>query len=171
LRIPGGKRCLELLGQLGVQFKPLAQRGKMATPVEVRGEIGGIRYTSGGKRSLVCDCRLALALHWSAPVLNAWNISEVEHMGAYVNRTTRRGRPSLHALGLALDAAKFKSKHESHSVARDYVRGLGPACVDGAPTLNQMACQLRHLGLFRELITPDHDSDHHDHFHLAIVPL
>jgi hypothetical protein len=171
LRIPGGKRCLELLGQLGVEFKPLAQRGRMATPVEIRGEIGGVRYTSGGKRSLVCDCRLALALHWSAPVLNAWNISEVEHMGAYVNRTTRRGRPSLHALGLALDAAKFKSKRGSHSVARDYVRGLGPTCVDDAPTLNQMACQLRHLGLFRELITPDHDSDHHDHFHLAIVPL
>lgn len=170
-RIPGGARCLALLSQLGIRHVPLERRGRMETPVEVRGDIGGVRYTSEGRRSLVCDCRLALALHWSAPVLTAWNISEVEHMGAYVNRTTRSGRPSLHARGLALDAAKFKSKHASHSVARDYVRGLRSACRSDAPALNQMACQLRELGLFRELITPDHDSDHHDHFHLAIVPL
>jgi len=171
LRIPGGTRCLELLSQLGISYRRLPARGGMATPVEVRGDIGGIRYTSEGRRSLVCDCRLALALHWSAPVLAAWDISEVEHMGAYVNRRTRAGRPSLHALGLALDAAKFKSARGSHSVARDYVRGLGHSCYQDAPPLNQMACQLRQLGLFRELITPDHDADHHDHFHLAIVPL
>ena len=28
-----------------------------------------------------------------------------------------------------------------------------------------------YLRLFRELITPDHDADHRDHVHLAIVPL
>ena len=92
-------------------------------------------------------------------------------MGAYSNRRTRQGRPSLHALGLALDAAKFKTAGVSHSVENDFVRGLGQSCVPDAPVLNQMACQLRRLGLFRELITPDHDADHHDHFHLAIVPL
>lgn len=171
LRIVGGQRCLDLLTRLGVEHRPIGPRGRAETLVEVRGALGGVRYTSQGKRSLVCDCRLALALYWSAPVFARWNISEVEHMGAYVDRRTRRGRPSLHALGLALDAAKFKSSGTSHSVARDYARGLGTGCYSDAPPLNQIACQLRDLGLFRELITPDHDADHHDHFHLAIVPL
>lgn len=170
LRIVGGERCLSILKRLGVEYTAIGPRGQAETLVEVHGEIGGIRYTSQGRRSLVCDCRLALALYWSAPVFTRWNISEVEHMGAYVDRRTRRGRPSLHARGLALDAARFKSSSTSHSVSRDYARGLGSGCFEGAPPLNQIACQLRDLGLFRELITPDHDADHHDHFHLAIVP-
>lgn len=170
LRIAGGERCLEILSGLGVQYEHLGARGKASTLVNVRSDIGGVLYTTGGKRSLVCDCRLALALYWSAPVLSRWNISEVEHMGAYVDRRTRRGSPSLHALGLALDAATFKSEGNSHSVAHDYERGVR-GCSPQAPPLNQLACELRRLRLFRELITPDHDADHHDHFHLAILPL
>jgi hypothetical protein len=171
LRIPGGAHCLSLLGQLGVPHEPLSPIRGMSTPVEVRGAIGGIRYTTGGEERLVCDCRLALALHWSAPVLSAWRVSEVEHYGAYSYRTTRKGRPSLHARGLALDAAAFKLGPHEHRVERDYARGWGTGCSPEAPALNQITCQLRDLGIFRELITPDHDRDHHDHIHLAILPL
>jgi hypothetical protein len=171
LRIPGGQRCLDLLDQLGVKYQRLSPRGRVATPVEVVGDIAGVRYVTEGRPSLVCDCRLALALHWSAPVLLAWNVSEIEHYGAYANRTTRQGRPSLHARGLALDAARFKFSSVSQSVSEDYARGWGPGCWPEAPALNQIVCRLRSLGLFRELITPDHNSDHHDHVHLAIVPL
>lgn len=169
LRIPGGERCLETLTQLGVKYQRLKPRGNMATPVHVVGDIGGIRYVSQGRPSLVCDCRLALALHWSAPVLAAWNISSIEHFGAYADRSTRRGRPSLHAMGLALDAAAFRFASTRQSVAEDYARGVG--CWQEAPAVNQVVCRLRDLRLFRELITPDHDADHDDHVHLAIAPL
>lgn len=169
LRIPGGQRCLDLLNQLGVEHKRLSPRGSVDTPVDVVGDIGGIRYVSQGRASLVCDCRLALALHWSAPVLSAHGIQTVEHFGAYANRSTRRGRPSLHAMGLALDAAAFKFTSARQSVAEDYERGAG--CWSEAPAVNQVVCRLRSLGLFRELITPDHDADHDDHVHLAIAPL
>ena len=37
LRIPGGKRCLSLLNQLGVRYKKLSPRGHVATPVEITG--------------------------------------------------------------------------------------------------------------------------------------
>ena len=171
LRIPGGKRCLALLTRLGVKHRPLPARGRMAVPVSVTGDIGGIIYTQGGKPSLICDCRLVLALHWAAPVLRAWHVSEVEHFGAYANRTTRRGRPSLHALGLALDAARFRFPDQNASVAKSYAQGLGGGCSPEAPALNRVVCELRALGLFRELITPDHDADHQDHVHLGIVPL
>jgi hypothetical protein len=167
LRIPGGKRCLSVLDRLGVKYAKLSPRGKMQTPVEIRSDIAGITY----KPKLVCDCRLALALHWSAPVLESWHIREVEHYGAYSNRTTRRGRPSLHARGLALDVARFQFPDARLDVASNYERGWGAGCGPNAPPLNRVVCQLRQLHLFRELITPDHDEDHQDHVHLGILPL
>jgi hypothetical protein len=167
LRIPGGKRCLSVLDQLGVKYEKLSPRGRVKTPVAIHGAIAGITY----KPTLVCDCRLALALHWSAPVLGQWHISEVEHFGAYSNRTTRRGRPSLHAQGLALDVARLKFPDARLDVASRYERGWGAGCGPNAPALNRVVCQLRQLGLFRELITPDHDADHQDHVHIGILPL
>jgi hypothetical protein len=167
LRIPGGKRCLSVLDRLGVKYKKLSPRGNVKTPVEIQSAIAGVSY----KPTLVCDCRLALALHWSAPVLEAWHISEVEHYGAFSNRTTRRGRPSLHARGLALDVARFKFPDARLDVASNYERGWGAGCGPNAPPVNRIVCQLRQLGLFRELITPDHDDDHQDHVHLGIPPL
>jgi len=171
LRIPGGKRCLVLLDQLGVKYKKLSPRGRVKTPVEITSDIAGVRYTNGGKTSLVCDCRLGLALVWAAPVLSTWHISEVVHYGAFSNRTTRQGRPSLHAQGLALDVARIKFPDRNLGVADTYGRGWGAGCRPNAPAINQVVCQLRELGLFRELITPDHDSDHRDHVHLGIVPM
>jgi hypothetical protein len=170
LRIPGGRRCLELLAQLRVKHIAIAPRGRMQTPVQVTGDIGGVTYTQSGEPSLLCDCRLVLALHWAAPLLRSWHITRVEHYGAYSNRTTRGGRPSQHALGLAIDAARFEFPDQSVSVARSYGRGWGDGCGSAAPALNRVVCGLRHLQLFRELITPDHDADHHDHVHLAIAP-
>jgi hypothetical protein len=171
LRIPGGKRCLALLDDLKIPYKRLSPRGRVETPVAIGGAIGGVLYTQNGKPALTCDCRLALALHWAAPVFGAWHISEVEHYGAYSNRTTRSGRSSLHADGLALDMARLKFPDSSLSVLDAFGRGWGAGCSEQAPALNQVVCQLRELGLFRELITPDHDADHYNHVHVAIVPL
>lgn len=167
LRIPGGRRCLDVLTQLGVKYRKLSPRGRVKTPVEIQSDIGGVTY----KPALVCDCRLALALHWSAPVLASWHITEIEHYGAFADRTTRRGRPSRHAQGLALDVARFKFPDSRLDVASSYAHGWGAGCRPDAPALNRVVCQLRELGLFRELITPDHDNDHRDHVHLAIAPL
>ena len=171
LRIPGGKRCLALLDRLGIEYRRLSPRGRVKTPVAITSAIGGVTYTQNGKPALTCDCRLALALHWAAPVLEAWHISQIEHYGAYSNRTTRSGRASRHADGLALDVARFKFPDSSLTVVDAFGRGWGAGCSDKAPAVNQVVCQLRELGLFRELITPDHDADHYNHVHLGIVPL
>lgn len=169
LRLPSGEACLKRLDALGVAYRRLGPRAGVDTLVEIRGPIAGVSYTVHGRPRLVCDCRLALALHDVGPVLAARNVSEVKHSGAYVPRTTRTGRPSLHARGLAIDAHVFALGQARVSVANDFERGLG--CGAGAPVLNQLACDLRETRLFRELITPDHDAHHHDHFHLGIAPL
>ncbi|HTU57188.1 MAG TPA: hypothetical protein VMF89_02125, partial [Polyangiales bacterium] len=48
---------------------------------------------------------------------------------------------------------------------------LQDGCSTDAPLLNQLACRLKARGLFRELLTPDYDADHHDHLHLGLAPL
>jgi hypothetical protein len=152
LAIPDGEACL-------------------VTPVAVTGPIGGVRYESAGVTSLVCDCRLAVALDSVAPELRSFGIKEVQHSGAYVFRTTRSGRPSLHALGLAIDVHRIHAGAHRLDVSRDYARGQGPSCEQSSPVLNRLACELDRTGLFEQVITPDDDSDHRDHLHLAIAPL
>ncbi len=170
LRLASGPSCLARLERLGIEHRRLRRLRGVATPVVVTGRIGGIRYAKLGRSSLTCDCRLVLALHRASEVLRGFGVSEVQHSGAYAYRRTRSGRLSLHARGLALDAHRFLVAGEVVSVVRSFRRGLGSGCDAGAPPLNRMACDLRQLGLFRELITPDHDADHRDHFHLGIAP-
>jgi hypothetical protein len=171
LAIPDGDECLALLEQQGVAFHQIAPKPGMVTPIAVTGPIGGVRYESAGVTSLVCDCRLAVALDWLAPELRSFGVREVQHSGAYVYRTTRHGRPSLHALGLAIDVHRIRMGNQRLSVSRDYARGQGRSCEEGSAVLNRLACELDRTGLFEQVITPDDDSDHRDHLHLAIRPL
>jgi hypothetical protein len=170
LRIPGGATCLSWLPRLGIEYRSLEPIPAVATPVEVRSPIGGISYKSLGQESVVADCRLILALDWIGPSLREFGIREVQHSGAYVNRAQKSGRPSLHARGLAIDLHGFTDGEERVEVERDFARGIGDGCDGGAPEINRVVCRLRALDLFQELLTPDHDADHHDHVHLAIAP-
>src|SRR5690606_24856192 len=124
---------------------------------------GGIEFISAGKREVVCDCRMALALDWSARALAPMGVTAIRYSGAYVYRTTRSGRPSLHARGLAIDVHGVEFGPYTHWVAHHFQRGRTGRCDGSEPALNRVECRLRSLGLFRELITPDHNSDHHDH--------
>lgn len=170
LRIPGGEACYDWLSRLGIEHERTKPMGGVANPVRITGPIGGIRYSSDGKPGLVCDCRLALALDWSARTLAPMGITAIRYSGAYVNRTTRAGKPSMHARGLAIDVHGLTFGDQTHWVKKEYEKGLGDGCESDAPEVNHVACRLRALRLFRELITPDHNWDHRDHLHLAIVP-
>lgn len=169
LEIPEGASCLDWLAARGVAFRPLEPTPGMRTPVEIVGAIDGIRFESAGAPVLVCDCRLAVALLWIAPELHGFGVTEVHHSGAYVYRTTRNGKPSLHAEGLAIDVHELRLARTRLEVGKDFERGA--RCAGGVPPLNRLACDLSRTGLFREVITPDDDSDHRDHLHLAIAPL
>lgn len=171
LSIPDGPACLDWLAQQNVSFKVLPEKPGMVTPIHVTGPIGGVAYESGGRESIVCDCRLAVALGWLGPELRAFGIDEVHHSGAYVYRTTKSGRPSLHAQGLAIDVHILRVGRRRFEVSRDFERGAGADCGPDSRMINRLACELSRTGLFEEVITPDDDSDHRDHLHLAIAPL
>jgi hypothetical protein len=160
---------LAWLAQLGVTFHRLEDLRGVDTPVEVTSPIAGVTYATAGKVSVTGDCRLMLALDWASRTLTAVGIDQVRHSGAYVYRTTSRGRPSLHARGLAIDIHAVKAGGHWYEVERDYSNGRGPVCDEWQPFVNHIYCRLSQLNLFRELITPDHNAEHHDHFHLGVA--
>ncbi len=164
--IPSGEACLTELARTSVKYHRLDAKRGITTPVEVTGKIGGISFGS----ALVADCRFVLALERVAPVMAELGVSSVRFSGAYSYRMSRVGRLSLHAYGLALDVHEVRFGATWHSVERDFARGLADGCASTSPAMNQLACRLKATQLFKELLTPDYDSDHGNHLHLAIAP-
>jgi hypothetical protein len=168
--IPGGEDCVERLRERGARFEALPAERGVDTPILVHGPLGGVQYWSVGG-PMVVDCRMALALERVAPEFLALGITRARFSGAYVYRTSKQGRLSLHAYGLAVDMHEVGTAQGNYSVKKDYERGMSDGCAEDAPVLNRLACRLRALGLFRELLTPDYDADHQDHLHLGLAPL
>jgi hypothetical protein len=166
--IPGGDDCIERLRERGVRFETLPAERGVDTPILVHGALGGVNFWSSGG-PMVVDCRMALVLTRVAPEFTALGVTRARFSGAYVYRTSKQGRLSLHAYGLAIDMHDVTTAEGTFSVKKDFARGIG--CAEDSPLLNRLACRLRALGLFRELLTPDYDADHQDHVHLGLAPL
>jgi hypothetical protein len=152
LTVPDGDACLRELADQGATFLVMAPKPGMRTPVSVLGSLGGIKYRSGGASSLVCDCRLAVVLGRLGPEFYRMGVTEVRHMGAYAYRTTRAGRTSLHAFGLAIDVGGVDVAGRRLSVAGDFRHG--GSCEPDAPPLNLLACDLRHTGFSKKSSRP-----------------
>src|SRR5690606_28457864 len=101
--LPESSECPDALAAAGVRFTRAEATPGVEVPVVLESPVGGVHYWASDRRPLLVDCRLGLALHRIGPVLRQHGIEKVRFSGAYVNRTTRRGRPSLHARGLAVD--------------------------------------------------------------------
>lgn len=166
--LPDGQECLESLARAGLRFERAGETRGVDLPLVLRGPVGGVEYWASDGRPLLLDCKLGAALVRIGPLLRRHGIERLRFSGAYVYRTTRGGRLSLHARGLALDVHDVVAAGTTLSVKKDFARGAG--CSGEIPLLNRVACDLRALGWFRELLTPDDDRDHHDHFHLAVSP-
>jgi hypothetical protein len=162
---------LSELAASGTRFAKSSPVLGIATPVVVQGPLGGIPYYTLEKKPLVADCRLALALVRVAPDLQALGVTRVRFSSTYVYRTSHPGRMSMHAYGLAIDAHAFEIGGAMLDVKKAFARGQGTTCTSGMAPLNLVACRLRSRGLFKELIGPDDNAAHHDHFHLGLKPL
>ncbi|AUX32334.1 MULTISPECIES: extensin family protein [Sorangium] len=89
------------------------------------------------------------------------------------------GRPSQHALGLAIDVAAFvKSDGARLDVKTDWHGAIGaPPCGPGsepkepsphALELREIICAVHTSGLFNVVLTPNANEAHADHFHFDI---
>ena len=169
--LPGGAGCLARLGEHGVRFHVLAHEPGVRTPIMVDGPIAGVRYYTGGNGPLIADCRLALALALVGDELTAYGVSDVRFSGAYVFRLSAKRRVSLHAYGLAIDMHGFTRFGVHYEVERDFHKGRATTLEAALPVTNAIAARLHNSGLFHEYLTPDDNTDHHDHVHVGVSPL
>lgn len=171
--LPGGLGCLIRLRELEIPHRHLSTLRGVDTPVEVTGPVGGVEYRAIGRHGLVADCRLVLALDRAARYLRNLGVTAMYFSGAYSYRMMPSGRPSRHAMGLAIDVHHVEAGGRRLTVAGDYDLDMSveDACAPGAPTLNRMACLFKHWRLFDRVLTPDFDGAHYNHFHLAILEL
>lgn len=136
----------------------------METPVTLLGPIGEVRLEP---RMLRADCRLLLALHSMLPLLRRHGVSRIRHWGGHIYKRTPTGHISQHAYGLAIDIYEVVSWKGSKRVKLDFARGIGCGG-DDPPILNRLACEIERQGMFSEVLTPDWDEAHENHFHLAL---
>lgn len=158
--------CLTRLRGLGVDFRELSSLKGVATPVRVQGKLAGVEFFSNHGRKLDMDCRLALALVELGAEFRTLGITRARFSGAYDYRTTRKGRLSHHAFGLAIDIHEVWVGGERHSVDKAFRKGR--SCERSGPVLNALACTFKASGLFEEVLTPDYNWDHRDHLHVAV---
>jgi len=168
--VPSGDACLAALDATGTQYQRLDSKKGIETPVVVTGPIGGLHYEGGSGGGVVADCRLVLALHRVAPILKDLGVTRLRYSGAYSYRMAKVGRLSYHAYGLAIDVHEFVVHGKRLAVESDFARGLADGCADSSPALNQLACRLKATGMFKELLTPDYNADHHNHMHFGLAP-
>jgi len=164
--VASGSKCLRELGERKVAHRVLPGLRGVENPVEIRGALGGVHYYATDGRSFQMDCRLALALDELGPTMQEFGITRIRYSGAYVYRTTRTGRLSHHAYGLAIDLHDFETKRNTLAVKRDFKRNV--SCGARAPQLNDLTCALRRQPLFEEFLTPDYNADHYDHLHVSV---
>jgi hypothetical protein len=130
----------------------------------------------------VLDCRLALALDEMAALLAQHGVAQVLHLGIYRADVAppKRGPFMHHLAGLAIDvAALVKEDGTRLEVRLDWRRGPGAGtCRDDAQRagrserageLHGLLCGVVDAGIFHEVLTPNHDPKHWDHFHMEIL--
>jgi hypothetical protein len=196
-----GGACARQLAERGIASATATAVG-VDRPLRIAGALHGIVFhgagvASGSKRSIfeVADCRLVLALDDFAAQLARRGIVAVDHFSMYRPLPTpsarrnpkgvarhqpkrRTGKPSQHALGLAIDIGAFVKADGSRLVIKtDWHGAIGDAPCAAPPReptpealeLRSIVCEARRAGLFNVILTPDANVEHADHVHLDIT--
>lgn len=175
-------RCLALLRQAGVEAVRAPDRDDGGFCVVQ----GAVRLTGGDVTPLspsgvALRCPMAVRhLLWDREVVRpaareimGAQAARIDHLGSYACRRiygsrSPTDRPSQHARANALDVAAIRlDDGRAVSVLRDW-DGEGPAGAEAAGFLRRLrdgGCRL-----FANVLTPDYNAAHRDHFHLDAAP-
>jgi len=148
----GGENCLKKLEQTEAVFKPLGDQGSAACPVKNAVRISKFRDTTLSS-SVILSCPTAVdTANW----LEEIEAKHITHMGT-LNCRERRGSGlmSEHSFGVAIDISEIDgavvSKHWKDKGSK------GEKLREAASA----ACKY-----FSNVLTPETNRLHHDHFHL-----
>lgn len=148
----GGEACLEELKQINAVFKPLGNQGTDTCPIKNAVRVSKFKDTNLSS-SVILSCPAAVdTANWLKDI----EAAHITHMGT-LNCRERRGSGlmSEHSFGVAIDISKIDdavvSKHWKDKGTR------GERLREAA----SKAC--KH---FSNVLTPESNRLHHDHFHL-----
>ncbi len=178
------KACEAELGRRAIAFAKDPPMKDVSDPIRLKGPLHGITVRSGGGASDIFDCRLALAVDDFAGQLAKHDVVEILAFGAYrpqkQNGCTAKYTGLQHCGALALDIASFKKKDGSVLVVdKDFHGKIGwSTCGGGRPSpatpaateLWGYVCDAASQALFNVILTPNHNAQHHNHFHVEVTP-
>lgn len=180
----GAAACYQGLRDANVAFDEVtpARAGGIDYPIKLTGELGGIRIRGNGKQAPTAylDCRLAEALLAWTPTLRAAGITAIDHYSMYRKNAKVAGtsKPSGHASGFAIDAARFHFADGTEVGVlddwEDRTRGADPCSArphesSHARRVRDVVCEAAEKGIFQIVITPHYNEAHHNHVHLEIA--
>jgi hypothetical protein len=181
--------CIVALENRQIPYERFGRRARgVQTPVRLMGPLHGIRFQHAeapdwlhSAKKEILDCRLVLALDDLAGLLAPSGITTVLHYGIYRDDLPlpAHGRPLHHTAGLAIDvAALVKEDGTRLEVQRDWRGHVGQhTCDEGsAPSrsaqtgeLHAILCEVAREKLFHQVLTPNHNAAHWNHFHLEVM--
>jgi hypothetical protein len=181
--------CLAALDQRNIPYERYERRARgVKTPVRLLGALHGVKFIHAdipdwltSARREILDCRLVLALDDLASLASRHGVASVVHYGVYRGDLPlpKTGRPLHHVAALAIDVAAFVKEDGTRlDVKRDWPGRVGGATCEGKPApakddqsdeLYGVLCDVARERLFHQVLTPNHDSRHKDHFHLEVM--
>jgi hypothetical protein len=153
-------------------------------PLRLNAPLHGIAVHTAPGPSEIFDCRLVLAVDDFAAQLAKHDITEILAFGAYrpqkQNGCTAKYAGLQHCGGLALDIGSFKKKDGSTLVVDKEFNGkIGQSTCGGAhpkpvtPAATELwsyVCDAASQAIFNVILTPNHNKEHHNHFHVEVTP-
>jgi hypothetical protein len=187
--------CLVSLEARGIPYERYGHHlHGVQTPVRLMGPLHGVRFLHAeltdwleSARRVLLDCRLVLALDDLAAIVARRGVTLVRHFGVYRGDLPlpAHGRPLHHVAALAIDVASFEKEDGTRlDIRRDWSGRVGAHPCDARPIsdpapalgraeraeeLHGILCDVVGEKLFHQVLTPNHDAKHRDHFHLEVM--
>jgi hypothetical protein len=178
--------CFARLEAWGVPFeRPADAPESIDAPIRFTGAVAGVTFAVPWRvtnHQDVLDCRLGVALAQWAALLRERGVVEVRIYSFYragarggVKSARARGRLSQHHFGMAIDARWFVLEDgDVLDVEADFVDpGTDDTC-EGIPDdergarLLDLYCAAWGARLFHVQLSPVHNAEHANHFHLDV---
>ena len=164
------QQCLAELDRAGVQYQVEPPSASTSRACLIQNPVRVSAATVPFSRPTVAACGFVLKFdQFEREVIRPLarrsfgrDLKSVVDIGAYSCRSTRAGRESEHAHGLAMDIAGFELSDGTVILVKEEwtKRGKGRDFLHAIAT---QACRY-----FNEVLDPDSDRDHVDHIHLDL---
>ncbi len=152
----GGPACLKKLSEMSVSFVELGDQPNGNCSINNAVRITKFRATNISS-PLLMNCRAALR---TAQWLEAIEATNITHMGTYNCRKQRgSGLVSEHSFANAIDISEINGAN----LTRDWRKGNAKS--EYLLSAQQQACDY-----FNNVVGPDDNKAHEDHFHLDLGP-